>query len=96
MELLCFEAFYFELQVLGCSLAVFAPGWTHECTPDGMDIDEYDLGPRVTRPRLLLVTCNGLSCSCDAMLWTGHEWTPVHDATWSAGQCTRGVVFDLL
>jgi hypothetical protein len=28
-------------QSVGCSLAVFAPGWTHECTPDGMGIDEY-------------------------------------------------------
>jgi mannosyl-glycoprotein endo-beta-N-acetylglucosaminidase len=37
-----FLPFYCLLQELGCSLAVFAPGWTHECTPDGMDVEEYD------------------------------------------------------
>jgi mannosyl-glycoprotein endo-beta-N-acetylglucosaminidase len=54
-------------QIVGCSLAVFAPGWTHECTPDGMDIDEYAsparcshncyIPPGPTRPSVANLCC---------------------------------------
>jgi hypothetical protein len=49
-------------QRLGCSLAVFAPGWTHECTPDGMDIDEYDSHALTFLPIPML--CSAVASPC--------------------------------
>jgi hypothetical protein len=68
-------------QDVGCSLAVFAPGWTHECPPDGLEIEEYASSPSISVPRMR----SHQGCSCDALLWSGLEWPPIPQDTRSLG-----------